>query len=160
MFTVRYGLIPYIKQIAFRLLKVNRTYIRTITSVSPDAFIDATCNTFRVLFETSFQKRSFLLVFSFMYIKFAFADRNVCTQSPREMCRLKDRIGGDTAFTYSSRPGFHSKPVHVGFVVDKVAVLQVFLGVRPLFPASNIPQMQYTHSLIQLSLALCNLPKM
>ena len=93
-------------------------------------------------FETSFQKRSFWLVFSFLFLKFTFADRNVCTQSHRKICRLKDSTGGYTCTSciYSLRPGFHSEPVRVGFVVDKVVVVQVFPGVPPFSPVSNIPQ--------------------
>ena len=33
MFTARYGLIPYIKQIVFSLLKVNKTQFRAITGL-------------------------------------------------------------------------------------------------------------------------------
>jgi hypothetical protein len=38
-------------------------------------------------------------------------------------------------------PGFDSRSVHVGFVVDKVAQGQVFLPVRQFSPVSTIPAM-------------------
>jgi hypothetical protein len=82
----------------------------------------------------------------FMYLKFTFVDRNVRIQSPREICCLKDSIGGYTSCTYSLRPGFHSEPVRVGFVLDKDAVVQVFPGVPPFPTVSNIPQILHTHS--------------
>jgi len=107
--------------------------------------------TFRLLLWEAFSKTKFLLVFSFLYLNFTFADRNVCTQSPRKICRLKDCIGGytRTSCTYSLRPGFHPEPVRVGFVVCKVAVVQVFSGVPPFSPVNNIPQMLHTHSVHQ-----------
>jgi len=37
------------------------------------------------------------------------------------------------------RPRFNPRPVHVGFVVDKVTLGQVFLQVLQVFPVSVIP---------------------
>jgi hypothetical protein len=45
------------------------------------------------------------------------------------------------------RPGLDYKPVLVRFVVDKVALRQVFLLVFRLFLVSNIPPMLHTHAL-------------
>jgi hypothetical protein len=41
------------------------------------------------------------------------------------------------------RPGFAPGSVHVGFVVDKVALGQVFLRVLPFYPVSIIPPWLY-----------------
>ena len=46
------------------------------------------------------------------------------------------------------RCDFSSRPVNVGFVVDKVAVGMVFLPVLQISPFSVIPQMLYTYSSI------------
>jgi hypothetical protein len=55
------------------------------------------------------------------------------------------------------RPGFNPRPVHVGFVVDKVAMRQVFSPLLPIFPchyySTNAPQ----SFLIPLSPMLYNL---
>ena len=44
------------------------------------------------------------------------------------------------------RPGFESEPVYFGFVVNKVALGQVFLEVLWLSPLIIIPQMLHTHT--------------
>jgi hypothetical protein len=43
------------------------------------------------------------------------------------------------------RPGFATGSIHVGFVVDKVALAQVFLRVLQFCPASIIPPLLHTH---------------
>jgi hypothetical protein len=43
------------------------------------------------------------------------------------------------------RPGFAPGSIHVGFVVDKVALGQVFLRVLPFSPASIIPPLLHIH---------------
>jgi hypothetical protein len=43
-------------------------------------------------------------------------------------------------------PGFASRKVHVGFVVDKVALVQVFLLDVRLSPVNIIPSMLHTYS--------------
>jgi len=44
------------------------------------------------------------------------------------------------------RAGFDIRSVHVGFVVDKVAVVQVFLQVRWVFPVRIIPSVLHIYS--------------
>jgi len=44
------------------------------------------------------------------------------------------------------RPWFHPSMFHVGFVVDKVALAQIFLRVFRLSSASIIPAMPHTHT--------------
>jgi hypothetical protein len=46
------------------------------------------------------------------------------------------------------KPGFDPRSVHVRLVVDKVALGQVFLRVRPFSPVSVIPPMLHTDSVI------------
>jgi hypothetical protein len=50
------------------------------------------------------------------------------------------------------RSGFATRAVHVGFVVDKVALGQVSLGVLRLSPVSIIPPLLHIHSCIILRL--------
>ena len=44
------------------------------------------------------------------------------------------------------RRGFNPRPVHVGFVVDRVAVGQFSLGLLLFSPVSIIPPLLHTHS--------------
>ena len=52
----------------------------------------------------------------------------------------------------SRRHGLEPNSVHVGFVVDKVAPVQVFLRVLRFFPASTIPSLR--HSQLHLHVAV------
>ena len=45
------------------------------------------------------------------------------------------------------RSGFNHRPVHMGFMVDKVALGQVFLRVLWFFPVCTIPPMLHIHIL-------------
>jgi len=44
--------------------------------------------------------------------------------------------------------GLNPRPDHVGFVVDKVALGQVFMGVMQILPICVIPPMLHTHSVV------------
>jgi hypothetical protein len=46
------------------------------------------------------------------------------------------------------KPGLNARPVHVGFVVDKVAVGQGLLRVHQFSPASIIPPVLLAHAFI------------
>ena len=50
------------------------------------------------------------------------------------------------------RLGFHSSPVHLRFLVDKLAVWQVSLLILGHFPVSIIPPVSYTHLHLQHAL--------
>ena len=52
------------------------------------------------------------------------------------------------------RPEFDPRSVHVKFVVDKVALRQVFLWVLRLFPVSAIPSMFRTHLHLHVALRI------
>jgi len=49
---------------------------------------------------------------------------------------------------------FDPRPVNVTFVLDKVALGQVFLPVRLFNPITNIPPESYPHSLVYIMLAI------
>jgi hypothetical protein len=44
------------------------------------------------------------------------------------------------------RPGFTARSVHVGFVIDKMELGQVFLKVLLFFPVSIITLLLHTHA--------------
>jgi hypothetical protein len=50
------------------------------------------------------------------------------------------------------RPGFDPRSVHMGFVVDKVALGLVFLPVLQFSPVSIIPPMLHTHLHLHIAL--------
>ena len=52
------------------------------------------------------------------------------------------RIGADTS---TKRSGFDFGSIHVGFVVEKVALGQVFPPSNSVFPVNNIPPMLQTY---------------
>jgi hypothetical protein len=52
------------------------------------------------------------------------------------------------------RPEFDPSSAHVKFVVDKVALRQVFLRVLRLFPVSVIPSMFRTHLRLHVALRI------
>jgi hypothetical protein len=44
--------------------------------------------------------------------------------------------------------GLNPRTDHVGFVVDEVALRQVFMGVQQILPFCVIPSMLHTHSVV------------
>jgi hypothetical protein len=68
-----------------------------------------------------------------------------------DVSRNRDACGeGWTRSTSKQKfsPGFAPRPVHVGFVVDKVALGQVFLRVLRFSPVNTIQPLLHIHSCI------------
>jgi hypothetical protein len=61
-------------------------------------------------------------------------------------------LGGSFAILSPQRPGSNPRPVSVRFVVDNMALEQVFLQVLLFYPVSIIPPLLHTH--LQLKGAL------
>jgi hypothetical protein len=70
------------------------------------------------------------LLINYLYFYLVSKYRIHFTKNRRSACRMSER---------------NPRPFHVGFVVEEVALGQVFLGILPSFPVSIIPPMLRSH---------------